>query len=71
MTGKLYVKPAVEGAVVLQPDRDMARLPAEGGFVPASFFWHARLLAGDVVEATPPAEPTSPAEPAPVPPAAA
>jgi hypothetical protein len=68
MTGKLFVKPAVEGAVVLQPDRDMAPLPAKGDYVPASFFWHARLLAGDVVE-TPP--PESPQEPQQEPPAAA
>lgn len=68
MITKLFVKPAVAGAVVLQPDRDMKPLPADGDWVPGSFFWHARLLAGDVVEATPPAEPTSPAEPAPAPP---
>ena len=53
---KLFVKLAVPGTAVRMPDRNMHLLPEEGAWVVSSSFWQARLLNGDVVEATPPSE---------------
>jgi|GEM_PF-966881 hypothetical protein len=53
---KLFLKPAVPGAIVRQPDRDMRPLAQDGEWVQASTFWHLRLLNGDVIEADPPKE---------------
>ena len=57
---QLHVRPVVVGSVIRDP-HTRRPLPAEGGRVPDSSFWHRRLLAGEVVEVT--AEPT-PAAPA-------
>jgi hypothetical protein len=62
MTNKLFIKPAVEGSVVRQPDRAMKPLDAAGEWVVDNEFWQRRLLLKDVVEAKPPKEPK--AEPA-------
>lgn len=51
----MFVKPA-PGLVIPDPDR-LDMLPADGRDVPASDFWLRRLRDGDVVEATPPADP--------------
>ncbi len=53
---KLFVKPAVEGAMVRQPDRDMTPLSQDGAWVADTMFWRRRILLGDVVEAEPPTE---------------
>jgi hypothetical protein len=59
MTGKIFVKPAVEGALVRQVDRDMRPLPQEGAWVEDSMLWRRLILTGDVVEVEPLADPTS------------
>lgn len=62
MTTKLFIKPAVAGRIVRQPDRDMRPLDQHGEFVVDTVFWRQRLLHGDVIEAAPPQE--APATPA-------
>jgi hypothetical protein len=64
MTGQIFVKPAVDGALVRRPHREFTPLPQGGDFVPDNMYWRRRILHGDVIEATPP-------EPAPEAPAAA
>jgi hypothetical protein len=59
MTGKLFVKPAVHGALVRQADRDMRPLPPEGAWVEDSMLWRRLILTGDVVEAEPVDDPSS------------
>jgi hypothetical protein len=56
MNGAIFVKPAIEGALVRQADRDMRPLPAEGAWVADTFLWRRLLGKGVVVEATPPVE---------------
>lgn len=53
MTGKIFVKPAVDGALVRQADRDMRPLPAEGAWVADTMLWRRLILTGDVVETAP------------------
>lgn len=48
--GMLRLKPAVTDTIVRNPDRAMRPLAADGELVPASAFWHRRLLADDVVD---------------------
>jgi hypothetical protein len=59
MTGKIFVKPAVEGALVRQVDRDMRPLPQEGAWVVDTMLWRRLILTGDVVEAEPVADPAA------------
>lgn len=47
----VFVKPGPNTPVVIMPERDNARLPAEGQDVPLNAYWQARLRDGDVVEA--------------------
>lgn len=54
MKTRIFVKPAVEGSVVYQPDRDMRPLDAAGEWVANSLLWQRMIINGDVVEATPP-----------------
>lgn len=54
MKTRIFVKPAVEGSVVYQPDRDMRPLDAAGEWVANSLMWQRMIINGDVVEATPP-----------------
>lgn len=50
-TGRVrFVRPAVAGAIVRQPDRDMQPLRPAGDFVPDNLFWRRLLENGDVVE---------------------
>jgi len=56
MTGKIFVKPAVDDALVRQADRDMRPLPPEGAWVEDSLLWRRLILTGDVVEAEPAAD---------------
>lgn len=65
---KLFVKPAIAGAMVRQPDRDMTPLPQEGAWVADTMFWQRRIMLGDVVEAPPPVEAAPAPEPVPPPP---
>lgn len=51
----MFVKPAVEGALIRIPERDMRPLAAEGESVPDTQFWFRRVLFGDVVEVPTPA----------------
>ena len=53
MTGKIFVKPAVDGAIVRQADRDMRPLPPKGAWVADTMLWRRLILTGDVVEAEP------------------
>jgi hypothetical protein len=57
MSGKIFIKPAVEDAIVLQPDRDMKRLEANGEWVVDSMHWRRLIINGDVVIAKPPHAP--------------
>lgn len=45
---KMRVKPAQEGALIRQPERNLIPLPAEGALVPCNQFWMRRVAAGDV-----------------------
>ncbi len=49
----MFVKPAVEGALIRIPERDMRPLSAEGEEVPETQFWFRRILFGDVVKVEP------------------
>lgn len=59
MTGKIFVKPAVDGALVRQADRDMRPLPAEGAWVADTMLWRRLILTGDVVEVEPVDDPAA------------
>ena len=59
MKTRIFVKPAVEGSVVYQPDRDMRPLDADGEWVANSLLWQRMILNGDVVEAAPPKQTTA------------
>ena len=61
MTGKIFVKPPFEGAVINQPDRDMRPLSADGEWVADTLLWRRMIINGDVVEATPPKAAPKPA----------
>lgn len=54
--GRIFIKPAVEGAVVYQNDRDMRPLDAAGEWVADTLLWRRLILNGDVVETAPPDE---------------
>lgn len=54
MKTRIFVKPAFDGAVVYQPDRDMRPLDSDGEWVANSLLWQRMLINGDVVETTPP-----------------
>lgn len=45
----MFVKPAIEGAMIRIPERDMRPLAAEGEEVADNSFWFRRILFGDVV----------------------
>jgi hypothetical protein len=57
----VFVKPGVH-EIVLMPERNMAKLPADGALVELTPYWRGRLRDGDVIEASSPAE--APAAPA-------
>lgn len=63
----VFVKPA-SGGRVLQPERHMRAMPAEGDFVPLNSHYERLLLTGDVLRADPPAPVAALAEAAPEPP---
>lgn len=48
----IYIKPA-EGRLVLMPELNYARLPAEGASVVESMHYVRALLDGDAIEVTP------------------
>jgi hypothetical protein len=52
---KIYVKPAVAGAIVRHPEKINFILPPEGAEVVNSSQWQRYLRDGDVVLASPPA----------------
>lgn len=58
----LFVKPR-EGGRVRQPERRGQVMPDDGAFVPRDAYYERLLIAGDVIEATPPARQAQ-AEPA-------
>lgn len=47
----MFVKPAIEGAMIRIPERDMRPMLAEGEDVAENSFWFRRILFGDVVKA--------------------
>lgn len=53
MTGKIFIKPAREGSLVRQADRDMRPLPQEGAWVADTLLWRRLINNGVVVETTP------------------
>lgn len=53
---KMFIKPARAGNVVRDPFALMQLLPADGAWKPRDSYWTRRLIAGDVVETTPPAD---------------
>lgn len=55
MSTSIYVKPAVAGAIVRNPHRSFAPLPAEGDLVPYGDWVIRRLRDGEVVQVKPPA----------------
>jgi hypothetical protein len=59
MTGKIFIKPAIDGAIVRQIDRDMRPLPPDGDWVADTLHWRRMIRNGDVVEAKPPKPPAS------------
>lgn len=54
MRGHIYIKPAAE-LVVLDP-LTAKPLPAEGGWVADTTYWHRRLADGDALPAQAPAD---------------
>ncbi len=46
----LFVKPAVAGLIVRDPERNFQPIPEDGIDVPAQPYWLRRLRDGDVVE---------------------
>lgn len=44
----MKVKPAIEGAVIRDPQTRVP-LPAAGGDVPDNVFWRRRIIAGEVL----------------------
>jgi hypothetical protein len=58
----VFVRPGVH-EIVLMPERNMAKLPAEGALVELSPYWRGRLRDGDVIEVSP-ASADAPAAPA-------
>lgn len=61
MSNRIYVKPRDskpgEAPVVVRDPRSRDKLPPEGRYVPDTSHWRRRLIAGDVVEASPPPRP--------------
>ena len=45
----IFVKPASDALIVLEPDPPHYRLPADGKGVPVSAYWLRALRRGDVV----------------------
>lgn len=58
----LYLKPAVDGNIVRQPERANAQLPPHGAKVPKTIYWLRRIKDGSVVETTAEAEAKKAAE---------
>ena len=50
MTPTMYVKPAREGLVVRQPERNYAPLPPDGAVVEVSAYWMTQIRDGAIVE---------------------
>ena len=58
----LFVRPR-NGGRVRQPERRGQVMPAEGAFVPRDAYYERLLVAGDVVEADPPADAAAAVQP--------
>ena len=54
MAPTMYVKPAREGLIVRQPERNYQPLPSEGARVEVAAYWMAQIRDGAVVEIDPP-----------------
>ncbi len=66
MPATVFVKPGPH-PVVLMPERDMAKLPAEGALVELTPYWRARIRDGDAEVTTPPTAAAAPAAALPAP----
>ena len=51
---KIFVKPAVKGAVVRHPEKLSYVLPEDGDFVEESSLWQRKLMHGEIIQCDPP-----------------